>query len=475
MGVVTPVMRLVVAVLAVLAPTALALAILVLTDQIELAPATVALIAAVIGPTVMAAVWYADFRSVTAYIVRLADASDGHAGGLPQLNSGVARTLIAAVERLDARHRVNAARAGHRIDLLESVLGAIPDPVLVLDAERRVVQVNEAADELIGDQALAKDLSLAFRNPDLLGMVDMVLAGASQGSVIEFSLAAHGERQYAARVVGCAAPEPPPILDGVTADRGLAPIAALVVLYDITVTRRTEQMRDDFVANVSHELRTPLASLIGFIETVRGPARDDPAAQDHFLGIMHDQATRMAHLVTELLTLSRIEMLEHSPPTGEVAVDRLVEAVVGEMSIQATQRGMDIHVESQAGLPPVRGDRDQLTRVLENLIDNAIKYGRPGSPIVITCSEQPTAEGPGEVVISVNDQGPGVAREHVPRLTERFYRVDASRSRPAGGAGLGLAIVKHILNRHMGRLAIDTTPGRGSTFQVILPKKSRPT
>jgi two-component system phosphate regulon sensor histidine kinase PhoR len=257
----------------------------------------------------------------------------------------------------------------------------------------------------------------------------------------------------------------------------------LLSLHDITTIKRSEQQRADFVANASHELRTPLASLTGFIETLRGPARDDVPARERFLGIMHDQASRMARLVDDLLSLSRIELDEHTPPSQRVDMVRCVRAVIAALELKAAARRVRLRLVAAEAVPTVAGDGDQLTQVMQNLISNAVKYTREQTEITITLESVeapaagaalvPAAAGRRPprpmVAITVADQGEGIERIHLPRLTERFYRVDPARSRALGGTGLGLAIVKHIINRHRGRLTIDSEPGRGSTFTVTLP------
>ena len=243
-------------------------------------------------------------------------------------------------------------------------------------------------------------------------------------------------------------------------------------------------MRADFIANASHELRTPLSSLLGFIETLRGPARDDLEAHERFLSIMHDQASRMARLVNDLLSLSRIELDEHMPPAGRVDVLDRLDGVIAALELKAASRGIRLKLEGPDSLPAVVGDDDQLTQVFQNLVSNAIKYTRENTDVTVSVSIADgavvgivgTAPMPGRggrgnpmVAVAVRDQGEGIARTHLPRLTERFYRVDAARSRAMGGTGLGLAIVKHIVNRHRGRLTIESAVGVGSTFTVYLP------
>ena len=257
------------------------------------------------------------------------------------------------------------------------------------------------------------------------------------------------------------------VIDPPLADGG----RAIVLLSDRTRERAVERMRADFVANVSHELRTPLASLIGFIDTLRGPAADDPPAQQRFLGIMAEQAERMNRLIDDLLSLSRIELIEHQPPNERVDVADVARriAAASEPSVAARRARLDLDLAD--GLPEVTGDADQLEQVVQNLVDNAVKYGPEGGTVRLSLRAAMPGRWPSRpgVVLTVADEGPGIPKAHVPRLTERFYRVDKGRSRSAGGTGLGLAIVKHIVNRHRGQLAIDSEEGRGSTFSVWLP------
>jgi two-component system phosphate regulon sensor histidine kinase PhoR len=228
-------------------------------------------------------------------------------------------------------------------------------------------------------------------------------------------------------------------------------------------------MRADFVANASHELRTPLAALSGFIETLQGPARDDAGARERFLAIMGAQARRMARLIDDLLSLSRIELNAHRRPDTPIDLVPIVRLVADGLETLARDRGVAVHVEAATSPLMVLGDRDELLRVFENLVENALKYGAAGKRVDIALSLGQTAEGEPEARVAVRDYGPGIAPEHLPRLTERFYRVDVTESRAQGGTGLGLALVKHILNRHRGRLSIDSTPGQGATFTIHLP------
>jgi two-component system, OmpR family, phosphate regulon sensor histidine kinase PhoR len=235
----------------------------------------------------------------------------------------------------------------------------------------------------------------------------------------------------------------------------------LVVLEDLTERRKLERLRVDFIANASHELRTPLASVLGFVETLRGPARGDPAAAERFLGIMEEQARRMARLVDDLLSLSRIELQAHRPPEGRVALQDAAGQIIDGLRPRAAESGVTIVLAAPEEPVEVRGDRDELLRALENLIENAIRYGGAGGSVEVEIGESGA-----EAFASVRDRGPGIPPEHLPRLTERFYRADAAASRQTGGTGLGLAIVKHIMLRHRGRLEIVSEIGQGSVFTL---------
>jgi two-component system phosphate regulon sensor histidine kinase PhoR len=244
----------------------------------------------------------------------------------------------------------------------------------------------------------------------------------------------------------------------------------LMTFHDQTPLRRVEEMRADFVANASHELRTPLAALSGFIDTLQGPAKDDPRARDRFLTIMHAQATRMARLIDDLLSLSRVELSAHVRPDTSVDLVPIIRQVADGLEPLARERQVVVDINLPDTPVLIAGDREELLRLFENLIENALKYGASGGKVIVALSSAATADGTPEIRVMVRDFGPGIAPEHVPRLTERFYRVDVGDSRSQGGTGLGLSLVKHILNRHRGRLLIESVPRHGATFTACFPQ-----
>ncbi len=333
------------------------------------------------------------------------------------------------------------------LDDLNAILQALPHAALLLDEAGRVTARNQQAADLTGATA-GKPFGATFRVPDLLNAIEQVRDGGERADA-SFTLPVPVERSIEAHV---------------------APVNAsgrryvLVFLHDITAMVRVEKMRADFVANASHELRTPLTSLSGFLETIMGPARDDPEATQRFLEIMQTQASRMRRLIDDLLSLSRIELNEHVRPSAKADLGAIARDVVDAAQPALNRAGIKAVISVADGAQPVTGARDELLQIAQNLIDNAVKYGGEGGDVSVSIFP---AEG--ATALSVTDKGPGIAREHIPRLTERFYRVDDAASRERGGTGLGLAIVKHILNRHRGRLEIESEPGKGSRFTVFIP------
>jgi two-component system, OmpR family, phosphate regulon sensor histidine kinase PhoR len=344
--------------------------------------------------------------------------------------------------------------------LLPEVLDALPDPVIMVDGRKVVTFANRSARTAWPGLTDQTPISFTLRTPDLIDAIDRVIGrqeAVAKGTITERLPV---ERYFEFDAVGLSA--------SAQASPRTAP-AVMIVFRDLTEARRLEAMRVDFVANASHELRTPLASLLGFIETLQGPARNDPTAQSRFLSIMREQGRRMARLIDDLLSLSRVEMSEHRRPVDPVDMGAIVRQTVDTLRPLAEERQVTIETMLPSGPLTVTGDHDELMRVAENLIENAIKYGQAGKRIEVRLETGGKDAGePCESHLSIRDFGPGIPPEHLPRLTERFYRVDASMSRETGGTGLGLAIVKHIINRHRGRLAIESELGTGSTFHVYL-------
>jgi two-component system phosphate regulon sensor histidine kinase PhoR len=328
----------------------------------------------------------------------------------------------------------------------------------VLDRDGRVVALNEPAAAIAPALRRGEPALIALRMPELVDAIRRA-GKRREPQRVEFFERVPLDRWFEAFVT--------PVRLATGADGGSDIL--LMTFNDLTPLRRVEEMRADFIANASHELRTPLAALLGFIETLQGSAKDDPAAREKFLNIMQGQAARMARLIDDLLSLSRIELNAHLQPTAPVDLISIVRQVTDGLQTLARDRGVDIKVNISTDPLTVLGDRDELIRALENLVENALKYGAAGKRVDLTLTRGQTRAGAAEARLSVRDYGPGIAPEHVPRLTERFYRVDVSESRAHGGTGLGLALVKHILNRHAGRLTIESTPGQGAAFIMHLP------
>jgi two-component system phosphate regulon sensor histidine kinase PhoR len=368
---------------------------------------------------------------------------------------------VAAERTIAGRGVSSLSDPRHNTDVSwHSIIDALPDAAIVLSGTGRVLRSSRAARDLFTALRNGQTLDLATRNPDLLGAVEQALATRTSATVQTLERVPV-ERRLSATLS--------PLQTGTTDTE--AP-ALLLVLRDISQEERLAQMRADFIANASHELRTPLTSLRGFIETLQGQARDDPEARRRFLDIMSTQAGRMTRLLDDLLSLSRLEMRAHVVPRGEVEINALVREVVDLLQPIAREGGIAMTFAAEPAECLVRGDRDELVQVFQNLVQNAIKYGgRDGHVDVVVTRTSGTGRARDRVIVEVRDDGPGIAEAHLPRLTERFYRVDVAASRDKGGTGLGLAIVKHVLNRHGGQLRITSTPGAGSTFAVVLDVK----
>jgi two-component system, OmpR family, phosphate regulon sensor histidine kinase PhoR len=422
----------------------------------------------VIHDSVRVGLWVARFRRMRLVLAATAVAFAGlwlfgATAALPALAGFVLVALAALIAsaRGDiapaalARDEPRAPRVGD--PLIEAVLAGLPDPVVALDRRGDVVALNARAIAVAPALRPGEPVSLGLRVPQVLEAIRRARASGTAQRV-EFSERVPLDRWYEVIVTPISSP-------GVAANPGLV----LLAFHDLTPLRRVEEMRADFVANASHELRTPLAALSGFIDTLRGSAREDPAARERFLPIMQAQADRMARLIDDLLSLSRIELNAHLRPDKQVDVGAIVRQVADSLQTLARDRNVEVKTIGSSAPLLVPGDRDELIRVFENLVENALKYAASGKRVDIVLSVGEGPDGKREARIAVRDRGPGIAPEHLPRLTERFYRVDVSESRAQGGTGLGLALVKHILNRHGGRLTIESAPGRGATFTVHLP------
>lgn len=329
---------------------------------------------------------------------------------------------------------------------------AIPFPVLVIGRDSRILAANAPATALFGPALMGRHYVMTLRQPALQSAVDAALRRGEGQSVRLVRAQGQGTDEVFRVAVAPLA----------------APPGAVLTFEDVTETEQVGQMRRDFVANVSHELRTPLTALSGFIETLRGAARDDAAARERFLGIMGREAGRMNRLVQDLLHLSRVEAAERVRPTDQIDLQQVLSGTLGSLRPMAEERGVRLEVEGEDGPLVVPADQDQLVQVFSNLIENAVKYGGSGGVVTVRLERDRLPSGPA-IRIDVIDRGEGIDPVHLPRLTERFYRVDGHRSREMGGTGLGLAIVKHIVSRHRGRMRIESQPGQGSTFSVYLP------
>jgi two-component system, OmpR family, phosphate regulon sensor histidine kinase PhoR len=352
------------------------------------------------------------------------------------------------------RGEPSAPAAGGRLPVLQAMLDGMLDQALILDQSRTIVAVNGAIRSSLGAE-VGRTMAQVNRSPDLLGAIDRSLA-TGDGESFQMRLRVPVERVLTGQVT--------PLRAG---PGRMAEPALLVVLRDLTEQERLTRLRADFVAYASHELRTPLASLKGFIETLQGAGKNDPGALAQFLPIMHGDANRMSRLIDDLLSLSRIEMREHVPPGGDADLAAIGAEAVSAAQALAANAGIALSLVNASQSSMAIGDRDELLQVVNNLVQNAIKYGKRGGRAVVT-----VADAGARIALSVADDGIGIDAQHVPRLTERFYRVSARESRERGGTGLGLAIVKHIVNRHRGELRIESVPGQGSTFTVLLPVAS---
>jgi len=342
---------------------------------------------------------------------------------------------------------------------VSALVAGMPDPAVLLDRAGRVIHLNVAAAQLA--PALRKNelAQFALRSPEIITALREAIATTEPRRATYLD---HVPVDRWTELV--ITPVPVPTAFGGT-DKCM-----LMTFHDLTPLRRVEEMRADFVANASHELRTPLAALSGFIDTLQGPAKDDVKARERFLGIMHTQANRMARLIDDLLSLSRVELSAHVRPDTSVDLIPIIRQVADGLEPLARERQVVVETNLPEAPVAIPGDREELLRLFENLIENALKYGASGGRIIVSLASAISGEGTPEIRVMVRDFGPGIAPEHLPRLTERFYRVDVGDSRSQGGTGLGLSLVKHILSRHHGRLLIESVPKNGATFTACFPQ-----
>lgn len=333
----------------------------------------------------------------------------------------------------------------------ENLAAAVTDPLIVFDDNASIIHANAAADAAFGDLRTGMSLQLKFRAPEMQALIDASLSGGGSQSA-DFTDKLPVERVY--RVTASAV--------------GHGSRLHVLLFKDQSEARRIDRMRADFIANASHEMRTPLASIAGFIETLRGPARNDPAAREQFLQIMQSQTGRMARLIDDMLSLSRLEMKPYLKAGARVDLAQVLESVIDSLAPVARENGLAVERQFAEGPLEVPGDRDELYQVFENLLENACKYGQDGDRVVVSIERGDTGGQPG-IDVTIRDFGPGIAEEHIPRVTERFYRIDSETAQSRKGTGLGLAIVKHILTRHHGRLSIRSELGKGAAFTVHLP------
>jgi two-component system phosphate regulon sensor histidine kinase PhoR len=342
---------------------------------------------------------------------------------------------------------------------VSAVVAGMPDPAVLLDRAGRVIHLNAAAAQLAPALRRNELAQFALRSPEIITALREAIA-TSEPRRATYLDHVPVDRWMELIIT----PVPVPSTFGGT-ERCM-----LMTFHDQTPLRRVEEMRADFVANASHELRTPLAALSGFIDTLQGPAKDDVKARERFLGIMHAQATRMARLIDDLLSLSRVELSAHVRPDTTVDIVPIIRQVADGLEPLARERQVAVETDLPEGQVLIAGDREELLRLFENLIENALKYGASGGKVIVSLISAMSGEGTPEIRVMVRDFGPGIAPEHLPRLTERFYRVDVGDSRAQGGTGLGLSLVKHILNRHRGRLLIESVPKQGAIFTACFPQ-----
>ncbi len=448
------------AVMIVTSPTVIILAMLVVFGTLSVDAFFYAYGAILVTTTLFLRPFLGNVGTLTNYVNDLAEDKQVEEPDLGYLSA--MSELSDALIRLHHSWEKKKQQMGNIITEREILVDSLPDILVMCNDNQIIVRTNKTARAIFGQNLANKPLNSIIPNDTLLNGVAAVIEEL-RGREVEFQLAEPTPRDFRAII------ERFPIASS-------GGISVIITLNDVTELKRVEKMRADFVANASHEIRTPLASIKGFIETLRGPAKDDTAAREEFLKVMDEQATRMTNLVSDLLSLSKIEMNAHTVPDGKVDILRIMRNEKEAFGWMAKEKEMSIRIELSDTLPPARGEERELMQVFHNLIGNALKYGNRGTEVTVVA--RVTSMLPQDpnfvrhhraICVTVIDRGEGIPREHLPRLTERFYRVDSARTRTIGGTGLGLAIVKHIIHRHRGVLSIDSVIGEGSKFSVYLP------
>ncbi|MBS8275804.1 two-component sensor histidine kinase [Thalassospira tepidiphila] len=455
--------QLILTALAIAFPVAIVFIVLASMGQLGVGTAILSAVLSFVGVAAMLRIYFGDLRRVARYATNL---RDQYKGTPPQHIS------FSAASELSSLYTQIAAAFRDRIALLEAqtstdaeILDHLPNPVVMVNRQRVVTGFNRAANGLFHNLENGRDLTRFIRDPILLDAFDDVANNRETMKHAEFVLASDAHRHFDVLTAR---------LPAAAGDRNF-----VLTFSDLTELRKLEQMRADFATDAGHELRTPLSVLLGFIETLEGPAKDDPDALNQFLPVMRDQAQRMQHLIEDLLSLARIELNEHTPPSENCNVGKIIGKVAESLAMKAQDKGMNIRVTSTLDDTDMVGEEKELTQVFVNLVENAIKYGHTNSDVEVSISLAQNPPGALArfrhdriMAVAIRDHSDGIAREHLPRLTERFYRVDTARSRAVGGTGLGLAIVKHLVQRHRGTMQIESEQGVGSVFTVYLPAKT---
>ncbi len=442
------------------APPLLVLAALVMLDKLDLTSFLISYGLILLGAAAFSWPFLTSMRAITRYVHNVA--RDKRAEP-PQLSFlSMIFELSEALSNLQRTWEVKRQQMEGVITEREILVDTLPDILIMINDEKKVVRTNRAARAIFGQNLAGRYLGDIIANEELLDAVTSVVEDL-KGREVEFRIEEPVLRDFLAIIERFPIPSP-------------GGMSIVITMNDITELKSVEQMRADFVANASHEIRTPLACIAGFIETLQGPAKDDEEAREEFLKLMAEQAERMKQLINDLLSLSKIEMNAHSIPTDPVDMAKVVKKVVDQLQHNAAHKNVSLRIDVQGNLPAAKGEENEIAQVIHNLVGNAIKYGFADSEVII--SLQVTADLPPDqnmrnysrvILIAVRDRSEGIAKEHLARLTERFYRVDSARTRSIGGTGLGLAIVKGIITRHRGAITIDSVVGKGSTFSVYLP------